>query len=110
MTNPFVARTLSFYVATAESQIERGIFNKHMNREHIQKTLKRRADEYDKQMNLRFSKGLKRTIDKLDIEISSWEQIISTIREYDPAFHDQKKNYLIFVFSSIAQAKITFHR
>lgn len=84
---------LGFYVLAPERQIERGIFDKHMDREHIEKTVKRRADEYDTSKNLWFNKKFQSIIDKIDIGIISWEEIIVTIQKYDPAFHGQIQEF-----------------
>ena len=62
----------------------------------IAKTIKRRADEYDTQKNLWVNKGFKTTIDDIEIEKLSWEQIITTIKEHDPVFLDQIQEFYNF--------------
>lgn len=97
--------TLGFYVLASKSQIERGIFKKYMNREHIEKTVKRQVDEYDEQKDPWFDKWFQPTIEKIDIKILSWEEIFATIRKHDSAFHSQIQEFynLCLHFNSASQ-------
>ncbi len=83
--NPSDLSALGFYVIAPQSQIDNGIFRNYLTHDSIQKTVKRRADEYDESKEEWLQNWFIPTIQRIDIRAISWEEIIETIRVTDPS-------------------------
>lgn len=73
-----------FYVLAPKSQIERGRFSKVVKRSSIQKKIERRVQEFGGDKDEWYSMWFQLVIQQMDIQVISWEEIISTIKEHEP--------------------------
>ncbi len=81
--NPSKLSYLGFFVIAPRSQIEKGIFTKYVSRPSIQKTVERRANEYDDSKEDWLKNWFYPTIQHINIGVISWEELISTISTKD---------------------------
>ena len=81
--NPGEMSFLGFFLIAPKSKIVEGIFAEHMTRESIGDTVERRVNEYGGVHKKWLSDWFVPALDKIDIRIISWEELIETIREND---------------------------
>jgi hypothetical protein len=78
---------LSFYVIAPKIQIDKGIFKEQMSRESISEKVKRRVCEYNTtEKNIWLRDHFESSIERINIECISWEDLISYIDKNDPNF------------------------
>jgi hypothetical protein len=80
---PMELSSLGFYFLAPKSQIDDGIFEQQMTRKHIKETVERRIKEYDVSKDDWRQNWFMPTIDNIDIQTVSWEEIITKIKETD---------------------------
>ncbi len=78
--------TLGFYVVAPEVRIKEPAFSPYMTREHIEKTVKRRVDEYDGERDEWFKDSFLPTLERIDIDTIAWEDIVSEITGQDATY------------------------
>jgi hypothetical protein len=92
--SPSEFTSLGFYVLAPKSQIDRGIFKKDLNRDSIREKVERRVKKYKGEKDEWFLKYFIPTLDCMKIEARSWEELIDTIRIYDPnTIHELEEFY-----------------
>jgi hypothetical protein len=81
---------VGFYVVAPRTQIEQGIFVEDLNRDELQRTVKQRVREYkgsdaypDKKSW--YKEWLKPTVQQIDLQTLSWEDLIATVGQHDRA-------------------------
>ena len=75
---------LGFYVLAPQCRIDKDIFKGYMKKTHIEKTVKRRVDEYDQDKSDWFCSSFLPVIEKIDVKCISWEEIIEFVNSYEP--------------------------
>ena len=80
---PSEMTTLGFYVLAPESQIRKGVFSEQMSRESIQTKVEQRVNEYGGEKDNWYREWFTPVFECIDIQILSWEQIISAIKRMD---------------------------
>lgn len=80
---PSTMKGLGLYVIAPKSQIDADAFGKKMTREHIKITVKRRVDEYKGEKNTWFQERFLPTLEKIELQILSWESILEDITKAD---------------------------
>lgn len=80
---PDSMQPLGLYVVAPQSQIDSGVFGENLNHEHIQRTVKRRVDEYNGEKDEWFREWFLPTLEEIDIQYVSWESIIKIITDND---------------------------
>jgi hypothetical protein len=83
---PVELTTLGFYVVAPRSRIEEGVFDNFMNRQSITETLERRVSEYGGEKMDWYDSSFVPALDQIVIETISWEDVVSDISKFDPAF------------------------
>jgi len=92
--SPSEFTSLGFYVLAPKSQIDRGTFKKDLNRDSIREKVERRVKKYEGEKDEWFLKYFIPTLDCMKIEARSWEELIDTIRIYDPnTIHELEEFY-----------------
>lgn len=80
--------TLAFYLIAPESQIERGFFSKDLSKENIRINVERRVNDHDSEHKTDkkewFQNWFEPTLEKVDIQSISWENILAYVRNIDP--------------------------
>jgi len=78
---------LSFYVIAPKMQIDKGIFKKRISLESISEKVRRRVCEYNtNEKNIWLHDHFESSIEHINIECISWEDIISYIEKNDSEF------------------------
>ena len=90
---PIELSSLGFYVLAPKSRIDEGIFKQQMTREHIKETVERRIKEYDVSKDDWWQNWFIPTIDNIDIQTVSWEDIVAKIKEPDLALGQALNNF-----------------
>jgi hypothetical protein len=81
---PSPSMQIGFYVLAPKSQIEQGKFSKEMERSSILKKVEQRVQAYDGEKDDWYVEWFQPVFQQVDIQEISWEEIISTITEYEP--------------------------
>ncbi len=74
---------LGFHLLAPEAKIRSGAFDKNMDRQSIKEKVKRRVSEYDGNRDEWHSAWFVPTIDRVDIGVLSWEEVLARIGEED---------------------------
>jgi hypothetical protein len=83
---PSKLSSLGFYVLAPECQIEEGVFRKYLKHGSIQETVLRRVSEYNDLVKEEwFENCFLPTLRTIDIRAFSWEELVRTVMEADPA-------------------------
>jgi hypothetical protein len=78
-----VMKALGLYVLAPKSQVDADVFGKKMTRGHIEATVKRRVDQYGGEKNSWFQEWFLPTLEKMDLQILTWESILDDITKAD---------------------------
>ena len=89
--NPSEFSYLGFFVIAPKSQIEEGIFTKHVSRNSIKKTVERRVNEYNESKEDWIKNWFYPTIQHINIGVISWEELILTISAKDQTAENDLK-------------------
>jgi hypothetical protein len=81
--SPETAHRIGFYVLAPLAQIEKGMFDKFMNREAIQQKVQLRVQEYMGDKDQWYSEWFLPIFQKTNVAIISWEELIETIGKED---------------------------
>ena len=81
---------LGFYVVAPKSQVEGGVFEKHLKRDSICEKVKRRVRQYkgredEGEKNEWYVRWFEPTLQQIAVHVLKWEDLIGTIREQDPS-------------------------
>ncbi len=76
---------LGFSVLAPCSQITQGVFINEMGRDSICSKVEQRVREYKGTQDLWYSEWFQPTLQKIDVRLVSWEEIIAKIEEHDSA-------------------------
>lgn len=79
---PSTLQDIAFYVVAPESQIEKGIFRKFMNKDHIKQIVKCRISKYPSK-RLWFDEWFLPTHQEIEVSVISWENILKFISGKD---------------------------
>ena len=82
--SPSKLTCLGFYVLAPKSQIDGEIFKKDLNQNSVREKVERRAKEYEGKKDEWFLKYFVPALDCMKIEALNWEEVIDTIKQYDP--------------------------
>jgi hypothetical protein len=82
---PQTANRIGFYVLAPRIQIKRGIFDKVMDRDSIQRKVNRRVQEYAGSKDQWYLEWFLPIFQKTEIATISWENLIETIGKKDSA-------------------------
>ena len=82
---PVDMQRLGLYVLAPQSQIALHTFAEHVNREAIRQKTKQRVDAYGKPAKAWYKEWFQPTLEQITIETLSWEALLATIAEHDPA-------------------------
>ena len=85
--------SLGFYVLAPKSQIDEGIFKREMTKKHITKTVERRIKEHNDSKEDWWAEWFTPTINKIDIQTLSWEEIITKIEETDSSSGQELRKF-----------------
>jgi len=91
--SPSECSSLGFYVLAPKSQIEGGIFKKDLNRDSVREKVERRVKEYEGKKDEWFLKYFIPALDCIKIEALSWEELIDTVRKYDPGAENELEQF-----------------
>jgi len=86
--SPSKVSRLGFYVLAPDSRIRQGIFVKAMDRGLIQRKVERRVQEYKGARDEWHSDWFQPTLEQIEIEVISWEELIAAVRERESAAAD----------------------
>lgn len=84
---------MGFYVLAPKSQIDDGIFDLLVKRDSVRDTVRRRITEYDKSKEDWWQNSFMPTLDKIDIQTISWEDIITKIKETNLSEGQELSNF-----------------
>ena len=84
---------IAFYVVAPESQINKGIFSEFMDRDHMQRIVKRRCDEYKGKRDEWFNECFLPTFQKAKLDVISWEEILDFISGENAADGNELKEF-----------------
>jgi len=91
--NPTDFEKLGFFVLAPESQIEAGVFSNKMSNDSISEIVNRRIDEYDGDKSDWMTDWFKPLMQKIEIGLISWEELIRLIAKNDPDVGEQLDNF-----------------
>jgi hypothetical protein len=94
--NPSVFQRLSFFVIAPEWQIDDGVFEPHMTHESILKIVQRRVNEYDESREVWFQEWFLPTMDRITIDVLSWEELLDYISRRDSTSGEQLNVFYAF--------------
>ena len=84
--------TLSFYVLAPSSQIKQALFVEYLSKDSLRKVVEQRVKEYVGKWDGWFSEWFLPVLERLDINVISWEDMIDFLIGYDPNA-DQLKDF-----------------
>ena len=84
---------IGFYVLAPNSQIEQGRFSREIKRSSIQQKVERRIQAYDGKKDEWYAEWFQSVFQQMDIQVISWEDIISTIEEYEQEIANSLGNF-----------------
>jgi len=76
---------LGFYVLAPQSQIDAGKFDQEMNRDSVRHKVERRVTDYAGEKDQWYTDWFEPTLQRTEIGVVSWEDLIGTIAEHDSA-------------------------
>jgi hypothetical protein len=94
--SPENVTSLAFYVIAPESRIAEGVFSKDINRESIEKKVRRRAAECGGDKDQWLNDYFDTIIRAIEIDCISWESIIKVIEDNDLSYGRQVRNFYDF--------------
>ena len=80
---PSTLKRLSFFVIAPQQQIDAGLFEHHTRPASILRTVQRRVAEYDAPRDEWFDKWFMPTMQRIGIELVSWERLIDFVAARD---------------------------
>ena len=78
--------SLGFYVVAPKQQIEKGVFKDFVTDERIKEQVEKRLQQYDGRHDKWHKDIFTPTIEKINLDIIQWEEIINHIDKNDPEF------------------------
>ena len=92
--SPSKFTSLGFYVLAPKTKIQKRIFAENLSKDSIKGKVERRVKEYEGKKDNWFLKYFTPALNCMKIEALSWEELIDTIRIYDPnTIHELEEFY-----------------
>lgn len=83
---PANMNALGFFVAAPRSQIDQGVFARHMTRQSIQEIVKCRVDAYEGDRDDWYETWFLLSLERMAIQTVAWEDIVEDIQKADEPF------------------------
>jgi len=80
---PTALASLAFYVVAPEQQIQSGVFEDLVTKKRIRNQVKSRVAQYGGVHDLWFEEAFLPTLERMAVDLLSWESIIDQIKQHD---------------------------
>jgi len=88
--SPRSLKKVGFYIIAPESQINKGIFAKHITPNSIQSIVSLRASEYqDPEKDKWLKNWFMPTLERIRIKEISWEELVNLVKQHDSIYGEQ---------------------